>query len=69
MQRKTEKSRYIRVIIIGKNGVGKTSLLRRLLNEGIEDVKSTDGVDIVTHRCKISMNGEWKVEKGNQNVT
>ena len=64
IESKFEKSSCIRVIIIGKEGVGKTSLLRRLLKENIDDVQSTDGVEIVTNRCKISINGEWKIEKG-----
>ena len=58
--------RYIiRVLIIGENGVGKTSLLRRLLGEDINDVKSTDGIDIVFRKCKIRLSdGEWIPVKG-----
>ncbi|VDI80119.1 Hypothetical predicted protein, partial [Mytilus galloprovincialis] len=47
-------------MIVGKESVGKTCLLRRLLKEDIADVTSTDGVDIVVRRCKINIkNGKW----------
>ena len=59
--------RYIiRVMIIGENGVGKTSLLRRLLRESIEGITSTDGIEIIVHRCKIRLSdGKWILNKGN----
>ncbi|CAG2224646.1 unnamed protein product [Mytilus edulis] len=60
----TERRYFTRIMIVGKEGVGKTCLLRRLLNESIEDVNSTDGVDIVVRRCKINIHdGEWTIEK------
>ncbi|VDI65638.1 Hypothetical predicted protein [Mytilus galloprovincialis] len=38
-------TRYnIRVMIVGKQSAGKTCLLRRLMNEEIDNVKSTDGI-------------------------
>lgn len=43
----SEASSYVRIQVIGKEGVGKSSLVRRLLGEGIEDVKSTDGIDTI----------------------
>ncbi|CAC5372593.1 TTN [Mytilus coruscus] len=45
---------YIRIMIVGENGVGKTCLLRRLMNEHIDDVKSTDGINIEVKKCKIN---------------
>lgn len=52
-------------MIVGKKSAGKTCLMRRLLKEGIGDVCSTDGVDIVVRRCKINIeNGKWTIEKG-----
>ncbi|CAG2256274.1 TTN [Mytilus edulis] len=37
---------------------------RRLLKEDIDDVTSTDGVDIVVRRCKINTeDGEWTIDK------
>lgn len=43
----SEARSYVRIQVIGKAGVGKSSLVRRLLGEGIEDVKSTDGIDTI----------------------
>ena len=61
----TEKRYYIRLMIVGENGVGKTCLMRRLLGEGIDDVTSTDGIDVVTRKCKIGLSdGKWKLNKG-----
>lgn len=51
---------YIRVMIVGEKSVGKTCLLRRLLNEQIEDVVSTDGINIERRKCQIDINTkEW----------
>ena len=56
-----EKRYYVKIYFVGKQGVGKTSLMRRLLNEDIGDVESTDGLDIVK-RCKIRVSdGKWIV--------
>lgn len=61
----TERRYFARVMIVGKNSVGKTCLLKRLLMENIDGITSTDGVDIVEGRCKISLDdGSWKIEKG-----
>lgn len=53
---------YARVMFIGKYGVGKTSLMRRLLWMKKQDViqtESTDGIDI--SKCMINVeNGEWR---------
>lgn len=60
-----EKRYFVRIMIVGKETVGKTCLLRRLLNESIEDVSSTDGIDIVVRRCKINIeDGKWTTGKG-----
>ncbi|VDI52546.1 Hypothetical predicted protein [Mytilus galloprovincialis] len=51
-------------MIVGKESVGKTCLMRRLLKEDISDVSSTDGVDIVVRRCKINIeDGKWIIGK------
>ncbi|CAG2201022.1 unnamed protein product [Mytilus edulis] len=60
----SEKRYFVRVMIVGKETVGKTCLMRRLLKEKISDVTSTDGVDIVVRRCKINIeDGEWTIGK------
>ncbi|XP_052093481.1 uncharacterized protein LOC127729668 isoform X1 [Mytilus californianus] len=58
---------YIRIMIVGENGVGKTCLLRRLLNEDIQNVESTDGINIQVRRCKIDLQTkEWTIASGNE---
>ncbi|CAG2199073.1 unnamed protein product [Mytilus edulis] len=50
-----------RGMIVGENGVGKTCLLRRLLNEKIDDVRSTDGITILRRKCRFNIqSGEWQ---------
>ncbi|CAG2246264.1 unnamed protein product [Mytilus edulis] len=49
-------TRYnIRVMIVGKQSAGKTCLLRRLMNEEIDDVISTDGINIERRKCHIDI--------------
>lgn len=56
---------HIRIILVGKEGVGKTSLLRRLMSEEIEGVNSTDGINIEVKNCKIDLHTkEWIFTKG-----
>ncbi|CAC5393339.1 unnamed protein product [Mytilus coruscus] len=56
----SEQRRDINLVIVGKKGVGKTSLVRRLFGENIRDVKSTNGIEIHRRRCRISLNNwEW----------
>lgn len=59
------KRHCVRIMLVGKESVGKTCLLKRLLKENIADTSSTDGVDIIIRRCKINIeNGEWIIDKG-----
>ncbi|XP_063448291.1 uncharacterized protein LOC134727830 [Mytilus trossulus] len=59
-----EKRYFVKLMIVGKDGAGKSSLLRRLLKEDTENVESTDGIDIVVRRCKINTEtGEWAIYK------
>lgn len=52
-------------MIVGKERVGKTCLLKRLLNESIDKVSSTDGVQVVVRQCKIDIkDGKWIIGKG-----
>lgn len=61
----TEKRHFVRIMFVGKESVGKTCLVKRLLRESIADTHSTDGVDIIIRRCKINIeNGEWIIDKG-----
>ncbi|VDI57301.1 Hypothetical predicted protein [Mytilus galloprovincialis] len=59
LQSGKEVRRYVRIQVIGKDGVGKTSLVRRLLRKPIEDGTSTDGIEI-DRTCQIrTSDGEW----------
>lgn len=58
-----EKRYFVRIMVVGKESVGKTSLVRRLLMKNIDDVVSTDGVDIVVDQCKINIeDGSWLID-------
>ncbi|VDH93860.1 Hypothetical predicted protein [Mytilus galloprovincialis] len=55
----TEIRRYVRIQVIGKDGVGKSSLVRRLVGDSNMKVHSTDGIDIVK-KCQIrTTDGKW----------
>lgn len=61
----TENRYFVRIMIVGKESVGKTCLLKRLLKESTTDVSSTDGIDIVIRRCKIDIaDGKWIIDEG-----
>lgn len=64
-----EVRRYVRVQVIGKHAAGKTSLVRRLLGKNLEEVHSTDGIDI-TKTCQINTkeDGKWSVCEGLLNL-
>ncbi|VDI14591.1 Hypothetical predicted protein, partial [Mytilus galloprovincialis] len=57
----TEIRRYVRIQVIGKDGVGKSSLVRRLVGDSNMKVHSTDGIDIVK-KCQIrTTDGKWVI--------
>ncbi|VDI50650.1 Hypothetical predicted protein, partial [Mytilus galloprovincialis] len=58
LQAGTESRHCIRLMIVGPFGVGKTCLMRRLLKKGINDVKSTNGINIMVLRCKVRLSDE-----------
>ncbi|XP_052059490.1 death-associated protein kinase 1-like [Mytilus californianus] len=56
----SEKKRDIRLVIVGKKGAGKTSLIKRLFGEDSTDVTSTNGIEIHKIKCKAkSDDGIW----------
>ncbi|VDI67110.1 Hypothetical predicted protein [Mytilus galloprovincialis] len=58
----SEKKRDIRLVIVGKKGTGKTSLLKRLFREDINnsELTSTNGIEIHRIRCKANYDdGIW----------
>ncbi|XP_052081167.1 uncharacterized protein LOC127719186 [Mytilus californianus] len=60
----SEEIYFIRVVVLGQEGVGKTTLVRRLLQENISQVESTNGIEINVDKCGISLhNGKWEFQK------
>ncbi|XP_071121311.1 uncharacterized protein [Mytilus edulis] len=55
LQTGVEKRHVIRLPIVGPYGVGKTCLTRRLLRKEISDVASTNGIEIMTQKCKVCL--------------
>lgn len=61
----SEKKRDIRLVVVGEKGTGKTSLSYKLFGEEITGVKSTNGIDIHTLRCKANaVDGSWTYLEG-----
>ncbi|VDI81041.1 Hypothetical predicted protein [Mytilus galloprovincialis] len=60
LQSGSEKKRDIRLVVVGKKGAGKTSLIKRLFGEDNTDVTSTNGIEIHKIKCKAkSDDGIW----------
>ncbi|XP_076108705.1 uncharacterized protein LOC143076733 [Mytilus galloprovincialis] len=66
----SEKKRDIRLVIVGKKGAGKTSLIRRLFSEENTDVTSTNGIEIHKIKCKaMTDDGIWNKLDGSNEET
>ncbi|XP_063408102.1 uncharacterized protein LOC134691488 [Mytilus trossulus] len=66
----SEKKRDIRLVVVGKKGAGKTSLIKRLFGEDNTDVTSTNGIEIHKIKCKaMSDDGIWNKFDGNYEET
>ncbi|XP_052067016.1 uncharacterized protein LOC127706426 isoform X2 [Mytilus californianus] len=55
LQSGVENRYMIRLPVVGPFGVGKTCLTRKLLRKKISDVTSTNGIDIMTQKCKVCL--------------
>ncbi|KAL3887649.1 hypothetical protein ACJMK2_000045 [Sinanodonta woodiana] len=61
-----EKVYSIRVMVVGHLGVGKTTLIKRLLGKdvNVSERQSTDGIDVHLHCCDVSLSShEWILQK------
>ncbi|XP_076070693.1 uncharacterized protein LOC143042306 [Mytilus galloprovincialis] len=50
-----DRQNKVRIIVVGPKKSGKTCLVRRLLRKEIEDVKSTNGVEMHALKCKAKL--------------
>ncbi|XP_060581954.1 uncharacterized protein LOC132738467 [Ruditapes philippinarum] len=51
----------IRLMFVGLFGAGKTSTARRIMGKEIDDVTSTDGIDVYIGKCKVDLsNDQWE---------
>ena len=55
-----EKQRNIRVMIVGHEGVGKTTLARNLMNKPIQGVETTNGIEVHVRTVLVEVDGTWK---------
>lgn len=55
-----EENHYIRVMVVGSGGVGKTTLTRRLLELPVKITQydSTNGIDVHIHSCEVDLDTE-----------
>ncbi|KAL4234307.1 hypothetical protein ACF0H5_005958 [Mactra antiquata] len=61
LQYGTVKNYNVRLMFVGLKGAGKTSTTRRMMEQDIDDVTSTDGIDVHIGRCKIDIrNRKWE---------
>lgn len=64
-----EVRRFVRINVIGKDRVGKTSLVRTLLGKVFDaELKSTDGIDINRTRQIRVRDGKWTVGEGESRI-
>lgn len=65
----SENYNHVRVMVVGYHGAGKSSLTKRLLREKVEDVRSTDGVEIFTKRGRFQLSDHaWIKYDGKQGM-
>lgn len=63
----SENYNHVRVMVVGYHGAGKSSLTKRLLRENVEEVRSTDGVEIFTKRGRFQLSDHaWIKYDGKQ---
>jgi GTPase SAR1 family protein len=48
-------------VVLGSDNQDKTSLVRRLLGQNLENIQPTEEIDV--HQCIVKPNGDWEVKK------
>lgn len=65
----TEKDYNIRLMLVGHFGVGKTTVARRLLQESLDNLNSTEGIETLVRRARIDIHtGEWSFERNGHDL-
>ncbi|CAC5416807.1 unnamed protein product [Mytilus coruscus] len=60
VEKGSEQRHYVRIVVVGEQGAGKSCFVHRLLNKEIKDVVSTDCLDIQINVCGVDLDtGEW----------
>ena len=62
LQHGVEENYHVRVMVVGKEGVGKSTLTRRLIQLPVDISRydSTDGIDVHIHTCEVDLDsGVW----------
>ena len=55
----------MRLMFVGLYSAGKTSTARRMLGRDVQDVSSTDGIDVYIGKCKVDIrNKTWATIDG-----
>ncbi|XP_071145292.1 uncharacterized protein [Mytilus edulis] len=60
VEKGSEQRHYVRIVVVGEQGAGKSCLVHRLIDKDIKDVVSTDCLDIQINVCGIDLDtAEW----------
>ncbi|CAC5425764.1 unnamed protein product [Mytilus coruscus] len=58
VEKGSEQRHYVRIVVVGEQGAGKSCFVHRLLNKEIKDVVSTDCLDIQINVCGVDLDTE-----------
>ncbi|OWF38143.1 uncharacterized protein LOC110466634 [Mizuhopecten yessoensis] len=59
----TTPDRHVRVMVLGHKGAGKSSLCRRLLDDDLEGIDSTEGIDLYIQKILVDLKTlEWTIQ-------
>lgn len=59
-----EEDRSLRVNVVGNFRQGKTTLVKRIVEKDVENVESTNGIDVDTYICKRNISGNTQNKTG-----